>query len=76
MDLWGLKESFEMPEVKIKNLQSESNGWKRSLGYMSDENIQMKTRLSAILQENFDIALLPQVENFHTLLLKEEEFKL
>ncbi|MEO5906558.1 MAG: hypothetical protein ABIQ11_07520, partial [Saprospiraceae bacterium] len=52
----------------------ESNGWKRTLGFMSDENILMKTRLFEILQGNFDITLLPRVENFHSLLLKEEEF--
>ena len=63
-----------MPELNIRNVKNESNRWKRALGSMSEENIQMKTRLSGILQENFDLNLLPQVENFLTLLLKEEEF--
>lgn len=41
---------------------------------MSDENILMKARLSNILKENFDINLLPQVENLYSHLLTEEEF--
>ncbi len=64
----------EMPDLRIKNLRIESNAWTRSLRYMSDENILMKNRLSEILQEDFDIDLLPQVENFHTLFLSCEEF--
>lgn len=41
---------------------------------MSDENILMKTYLSNVLQDNFDINLLPQVENLYSHLLTEEEF--
>ena len=63
-----------MPELKIKNLRSESSAWTRSLRYMADENILMKNRLSEVLQEDFNIELLPQVENFHSLFLTAEEF--
>ncbi len=63
-----------MPNLNIKNLRNESNTWTHLLRSMSDENIVMKTRLSEMLQEDFDIALLPRVEHFHSLLLTEEEF--
>lgn len=62
-----------MAELTSK-LKEEIKDWKRSLGNMSDENILMKTRLSNMLQGNFDINLLPQVENLYSLLLTEEEF--
>lgn len=55
-------------------MKSEINNWRRTLGIMSDENILMKARLSSVLQENFDINLLPQVENLYSHLLTEEEF--
>ena len=63
----------EMEEI-TKRMKSEINDWRLSLGTMSDENIIMKTHLSAILKENFDISLLPQVENLYSHLLTEEEF--
>ena len=62
-----------MSEI-LQEMKGEIKGWKQSLGNMSDENIQMKTRLSKMLQENFDITLLPEVENLYSLLLTEEEF--
>ena len=61
--------------VEITNeMKREINNWKASLGSMADENILMKARLSNMLKENFDISLLPQVENLYSHLLKEEEF--
>ncbi len=59
---------------KTSKLKSDIKDWKQSLGYMSDENILMKTRLSNMLQDNFDISLLPQVEDLYSHLLSEEEF--
>ncbi len=55
-------------------MKSEINDWKQSLGNMADENILMKTHLSHMLQGNFDINLLPEVENIYSHLLTEEEF--
>ena len=60
--------------VKSKNRHIEINAWKRSLDYMSDENILMKNRLSEILRDEFDTSLLSKLEEFHTSLLKEESF--
>lgn len=66
-------ERIEMPKLKINQYRSESNAWQRSLSYMTDENIQMKIRLAEILSDDFDLRLLPMVENFHSLVLNEEE---
>ena len=62
-----------MDEI-TNRMKSDINDWKQSLGYMSDENILMKTRLSQMLQAKFDNNLLPQVENLYTNLLSEEAF--
>ncbi|MDQ3016647.1 MAG: hypothetical protein M3R25_08015 [Bacteroidota bacterium] len=59
--------------MKMRQLQTESNAWKRSLEYMTDENIQMKTRLSEILIDNFDITLLTRIEYYQDQVLNEEE---
>ena len=55
-------------------MKSDINDWRQSLGNMEDENILMKARLSHMLQGNFDINLLPQVENIYSYLLTEEAF--
>ncbi len=62
-----------MPDLKIKQYQSESNAWKRSVSHMADENIQMKIRVAEILNDAFDIRLLPAVENFQSRVLNEEQ---
>ena len=62
-----------MPELKLKQLQYESATWKRSLGYIIEENIHLKNRLSAILKDKFAKNLLDQLENFQSSFLKEDE---
>ncbi len=62
-----------MPELKLKQLQFEADTWKRELGFMTDENIHLKNRLSEILKNNFDNNLLEEVEIFHNNFLKEDE---
>ncbi len=62
-----------MPALNLNQLQYEAETWKRSLGFMTDENILLKTRLSEILKENFDNNLLEEVENFQTSFIKEDE---
>ena len=59
---------------KTSKLKSDIKDWKQLLNNMSDENILMKIRLSKMLQDNFDMNLLPQVEELYSLLLSEEEF--
>lgn len=62
-----------MSELKLKQLQHESEGWKRLLCFMLDENIHLKNRLSEILKSNLDKTSLDDVENFHNNFLKEDQ---
>ena len=62
-----------MPGLKLKQLQYESETWKRLLGFTMDENIHLKNRLSEILKENFDKNLLEDVEGFQTRFIKADE---
>jgi len=62
-----------MPELKLKQLQYESDTWKRLLGFMKDENIHLKNRLSEILKNDFNKNLLEELENFNSRFLKEDE---
>lgn len=61
-----------MPELKLTQLQFESDTWKRLLTFMMDENIHLKKRLSQILKEEFDKAMLETAENFQTRFLKAD----
>lgn len=61
-----------MPTLKTRQLQFESNGWKRTLVFLTDENIHLKNRLSEILQENSGKDLLINAENFQTSFLRQD----
>lgn len=62
-----------MPELKLKQLQYESDTWKRLLVFMMDENIHLKNRLSQVLKDKFDKNLLEEVESFQSNFLKEDD---
>lgn len=62
-----------MPDRKLKQLQYESDTWKHLLGFMMDENIRQKTRLSEILKNGFDRNLLEEMENFQNNFIREDE---
>lgn len=61
-----------MPELKLKQMQFEADTWKRLLGFLIEENIHLKNRLSEILKNNFDKKLLEEVENFQNRFMKED----
>ena len=63
----------DMSQLKLKQLQHESDTWKRSLGFMMDENVQLKNRLAEILRTEFDKSLLDDIEDFQTSFLREDE---
>ncbi len=63
----------DMSQLKLKQLQHESDTWKRSLGFMIDENVQLKIRLAEILRTEFDENLLEDIENFQTSFIREDE---
>lgn len=62
-----------MPELKLKQLQYEADTWKRLLGFLMDENIHLKNRLSQVLKDRFDKNLLEEVEGFQSNFIKEDE---
>ena len=62
-----------MPELKLKQLQYESDTWKRLLGFMMDENIHLKNRLSEVLKDKFDKNLLVEIEGFQSNFIKKDE---
>jgi nicotinamide mononucleotide adenylyltransferase len=66
-------EKRNMPEMKLQQLQYESNTWKRVLGFMTEENVHLKNRLSQILKEKFNAELLEEAEVFQSNFVKEDE---
>lgn len=62
-----------MSDPKLKQLQYESDTWKRLLGFMMDENVHLKNRLSEILMDGFDRHLLAEAENFLNRFIKEDD---
>ncbi len=65
--------NWDMPELKFKQLQYETETWKRLLGFMMDENVHLKNRISEILKDGFDNNLLVEVESFQNQFVKEDE---
>jgi hypothetical protein len=61
-----------MPHLKIKQLQYEINSWRRLLDYLTEENIEMKNRLSEILKEKFDTYLLEEVDGFQSRFIRKD----
>lgn len=62
-----------MPALKLKQLQYETDTWKRLLAFMMEENIHLKIRLSEILKDNFDVKKLEVAEDFQSNFIKEDE---
>ena len=55
-----------MSVTRLTQLLSESSSWKRLLGFLMEENTHCKNRLSEILNNDFQIRLLADMENFQT----------
>jgi len=68
-----LETRADIPRLKLKQLQHESDTWKRSLGFMTDENVQLKNRLAEILRTDFDESQLEDLEHFQTNFIREDE---
>ncbi len=64
---------FQAPGLKLKQLQHESDSWKRQLAFMTEENIFLKNRISEILKNGTDSETLAEIENFHTSFINEDE---
>jgi predicted nucleic acid-binding Zn-ribbon protein len=63
-----------MQELKLKQLQYESDTWKRLLAFLKDENVHLKNRLSAVLKNDFENNSLDDMEGFQTRFIKEDEW--
>ena len=62
-----------MSELKLQQMQHEINTWKRMLGFMQEENVHLKNRLSAVLKDRFNKDLLDTVEFYQTKFIEEDE---
>lgn len=62
-----------MTELKLKQLHYESKTWKRSLGFMMEENIHLKNMLIEILQNSAEEKILEKAEYFQSKFIKEDE---
>lgn len=58
---------------KFKQLQVEQDTWKQLLGYMMEENIHLKNRITEILKYKPNRILLDDVENFQSHFIMEDE---
>jgi len=61
-----------MSTLKLNQLRYESDTWKRLLGFMTDENVHLKNRLTEILKEDFNTDMLVEVEEFQNRFVKED----
>jgi transposase len=62
-----------MDELKLKQLQYESDTWKRLLAFMMDENVHLKNWLSEILKQRLDPTTTEEMENFQNHFVKEDQ---
>ena len=62
-----------MPPLILKQLQYETDTWKRLLDFMMEENISLKIRLSEIIKEKIDPDTLEALEDFQSNFIKEDE---
>jgi len=61
-----------MPEIQLKQLQSESESWKRILGCMIEENINLKNKVTEIVKNGIDKNQLEDVEEFQNSFIQED----
>lgn len=62
-----------MITLKLEQLLFESDTWKKTLAFMTEENIRLKSELSEILQKKIDKTLLPRAEEFNNGFLKHDD---
>lgn len=63
-----------MVMMKLKQIQSEADTWKRSLAFVMDENAQLKFRLSEIMKEAPELLSLDELEMFQNRFIEEDRF--
>lgn len=63
----------DMSAARIKQLQHESDTWKRMLGFMMEENILLKNRLSEVLKESGGNGMLEDLDQFQTRFIEQDQ---
>ncbi len=61
-----------MSRSKIKQLEFESDTWKRQLAFMVDENIHMKARLVEVLKDKQNAPSLEAAEAFQNQFIEQD----
>jgi len=59
--------------LKTKQLEYETDTWKRLLIFLMEENVQLKNLLTEILKEDAHNSRLQELEDFQNRFLKEDE---
>lgn len=62
-----------MPLFKLKQIQEESDSWKRYLAFVVEENIYLKDRLSQAVKNSLERTALEDMENFFNRSLHQDE---
>ena len=62
----------DIPALKLIQLKYEMDTWKRLIGFMVEENVHLKNRISEILKNNFSINLLEGLETYQGRFIKED----
>ena len=62
-----------MPAFKLKQLHYEIDTWKRTLEFVTIENIFMKNRLAEVLKDKFNTDLLEKFEHFQNRFIKLDD---
>ena len=65
-------EKIQGPQYLIQ-VQHESDGLKRSMIFILDENVYIKNRISDLLKYDFDTALLEEMETFQKNAIKMDD---
>jgi hypothetical protein len=59
--------------LQVRKIQSEAEAWKRTLGFLREENVFLKEHLSEVLKESAKSSLLEALEVFQTRFVREDE---
>ena len=62
-----------MSVPNLSQLQSETDTWKRLLGFLMDENNRLKLRLSELIHGTADEQLLARAEQFQNSFVREDQ---
>lgn len=62
-----------MYELKLNQMRYESETWKRTLGFILEENIYLKNRLAEVLRYRFNEEMLDEAERYHNRFVREDE---